>query len=135
MPIVKLEAQLSKEDLLEAVQQLTVSELEDFLQEIIDFRAKKLTNNISEKETNLLLKINQNLTDDIQKKYQILIRKRQDENLTNNEYQELLNLTDVVEKHQAQRLKYLVELATLRECSLNHLMDELGINPTENEGV
>ena len=135
MPKVKLEAELSKENLLKAVQQLSISELEEFMQNIIAFRAQKLAPNLSKRESELLLKINDNLDKDIQRRYQLLINKREDESLTENEYQELLGLTDEVEKYQAQRLKYLAELSILQGCSLSKLINKLGIIPTANEAI
>lgn len=130
MPKIKLEAQLSKEDLLQAVEQLNNSEIEEFMQNIIAFRAKKITTNLSAKETELLLNINQVFNPYIQQRYQLLIQKRQQEELTNNEYEELLTLTELVEKHQAQRLQSLVELANLRGCSLEKVMSDLEIKPS-----
>lgn len=133
MPKIKLEAQISKEDLLQAVEQLSNSEIEDFVQNLMAFRAKRITANLSAKEAELLLNINQILNQDIQQRYQLLIKKRQNEELTNNEYEELLSLTELVEKHQALRLKSLVELANLRGCSLDKVMSDLQIKPTNNE--
>ncbi|NCO75489.1 MAG: STAS/SEC14 domain-containing protein [Cyanobacteria bacterium] len=135
MPKIKLEAQLSQEDLFQAVKQLTMTELEEFTQNVIAFRAKQITPNLSKKEANLLLKINQDVDDKIKQSYEILIKKKEAENLTENEYQELLNLTDIFEKYQWKRLKNLTELATLRQCSLSHLIEDLGIKPTNNEGL
>ncbi|MFM8004299.1 MAG: STAS/SEC14 domain-containing protein, partial [Dolichospermum sp.] len=79
----------------------------------------------------LLLKINQGIPLDIQKDYNNLIAKRDAETLTNHEYKELLNLTQQIEKQQAQRIEYLAELASLRGISLNTLMENLGI-PTQS---
>ncbi|WP_373478978.1 STAS/SEC14 domain-containing protein [Geminocystis sp.] len=135
MPKIKLEAQLSQEDLFQAVKQLTITELEEFTQNVIAFRAKQITPNLSKKEANLLLKINQDVDNKIQQSYRILIKKKEAENLTENEYQELLNLTDIFEKYQWKRLKNLTELATLRQCSLSHLIEDLGIKPSNNEGL
>ena len=135
MPKIKLEAQLYQEDLFQAVKQLTMTELEEFTQNVIAFRAKQITPNLSKKEANLLLKINQDVDDKIKQSYEILIKKKEAENLTENEYQELLNLTDIFEKYQWKRLKNLTELATLRQCSLSHLIEDLGIKPTNNEGL
>lgn len=129
MPTIKLEAQLSKEDLLQAVEQLTNSEIEEFMQNLMAFRAKKIISNLSNKETELLLKINQILDEKTQENYQLLIKKRQKEELNNNEYEELLRLTESIEKYQNKRLKYLVELGNLRGCSLEKLMEELEIKP------
>ncbi len=127
MPKIKLEAQLSTEDLLQVLEQLNNSEIEEFMQNLVAFRAKKITPNLSAKEGELLLNINQFFNPDIQQRYQLLIKKRQQEELTNNEYEELLTLTELVEKHQSQRLQYLVELANLRGCSLEKVMTDLEI--------
>lgn len=133
MPTIKIQAQLSKEDLFQAVQQLSLSELEGFVQDIIALKAKQKAPSLSTDETELLLKINQGLSSDIQTRYQLLIQKRNDETLTEPEYQELLQLTDKVELHQAQRLDYLAQLAQLRQISLTDLMTQLGIKPTIND--
>ena len=76
MPKIKLEAQLSKEDLLQAVEQLSNPEIEEFMQNLITFRAKQITTNLSEKEAELLLNINQNINQNIQQRYQLLINKK-----------------------------------------------------------
>ena len=133
MPTVKIEAQLSKEDLLEAVQQLSLSELEQFTQDIIAVQAKQKANNLSANETELLFKINQNLNKNKLDKYKLLITKRNQEILTEKEYQELLLLTNEVEKHQAQRLEYLAQLTQIRQVSLSNLIIQLGIQTNSND--
>ncbi len=55
--------------------------------------------------------------------------KRRSETLSHAEHEELLSLTDDVEKWQAERVGYLVRLAELRGLSLTDLMDDLGIEP------
>ena len=133
MPTVKIEAQLSKEDLVEAVQQLSLPELEQFVQDIIAIKAKQKSPNLSKDEADLLLKINRSISQDIQQRYQFKIQKRNNETLTEHEYTELLQLTDQFEIHQAQRLDYLAQLAQLRQISLTDLMAQLGIKPKINE--
>ncbi len=78
-------------------------------------------------QAELLLKINQRLPGDIQRRYNKLIAKRRAEILSAKEYAELLRMTDQVEKFQARRVEYLAELASLRKIPLSELMDELGI--------
>ncbi|MCC5670908.1 hypothetical protein LC653_45985 [Nostoc sp. CHAB 5784] len=78
-------------------------------------------------EAELLLKINQGIPSDTQNHYNELLSKREAENITSNEYRELLNLTEQIEKLQAQRIEYLAELARLRGISLIALMENLGI--------
>ncbi|MDJ0599567.1 MAG: STAS/SEC14 domain-containing protein [Crocosphaera sp.] len=133
MPTIKIQAQLSKDDLLAAVQQLSSSELDGFLQDIIALKAQHQAPSLSTNETDLLLQINQGLSSDIQKRYQILIHKRNQETLTEQEYYELLQLTEAFENHQANRLESLAKLAQLRQISLTDLMTQLGIKPTIND--
>ena len=68
-----------------------------------------------------------------QGRYQLLINKRNEENLTEQEYQELLELSDQIEIHQTQRLEYLAQLARLRQISLTDLMTQLSIKPIVND--
>jgi hypothetical protein len=133
MPTINISAQLSKEDLLQAVQQLSLPELEQFVSDIIAVKAKQQAPHLSKDEAKLLLKINQGVSPNIEQSYQNLIDKRNQEILTESEYQELLKLTDILENHQAQRLEYLVELAQLRQVSLSDLMTQLEIKPIIND--
>lgn len=75
------------------------------------------------------LKINQGLPDDVQRRFDELVARRQDETLTPDEHQELLHLIDQIEKSDVKRVQYLAELARLRGISLTTLMDQLGIHP------
>lgn len=133
MPTVKIEAKISALDLLQAVQQLSKPELDHFIEEILQFKAKKNAPNLSKQESELLLKINQNLPRELEQEYQILIEKRHQETLTEFEYDQLLELTDQVEKYQAQRLEYLTQLAQIRQVSLTNLIIEMGIKPINND--
>jgi len=73
------------------------------------------------------------LPPDIQKHYNELNAKRKAETLTPEEHQELLQLIDRIEKSDAQRVKYLAELAQIRGISLTALMKELDIRPPAYE--
>ena len=133
MPTLKIEAQISALDLLQAVQQLSQPELEQFIEQILQFKAQKNAPNLSKQESDLLLKINQNLPIILQKKYEILIKKRHQENLTESEYEKLVELTDQVEKYQAKRIEYLTQLAQIRKISVSDLMAEMGVKPINND--
>jgi hypothetical protein len=127
MPTVQVKAQLDTDDLLQAVKQLSPSELEGFVSDIIAFQAHQKAPGLSGDESELLLKINQGLPPDIQERYDELIVKRQSETLTPGEYDELLRITDLVEKLDAKRVEYLKELAFIRQTSLTTLMEDLHI--------
>ncbi len=59
--------------------------------------------------------------------------KRDAGTLTADEYDELLQLTDQIEKVDAERLRHLAELARLRQTSLDALMDELDIKTPSDD--
>ncbi|MBE9225923.1 STAS/SEC14 domain-containing protein [Phormidium sp. LEGE 05292] len=127
MSTVKVEIQMSSEELLKAVSQLSLPDLEKFVTQVIALQAQRRANKLPQIEAELLLKINQVIPSDIQKQYDELIVKRQAETLTTEEHQQLLKLTEQIEKLQAQRIEYLVELSQIRKISLTELMENLGI--------
>ncbi|WP_272057936.1 STAS/SEC14 domain-containing protein [Nodularia spumigena] len=127
MTTMKVELQLSSDDLLKAVEQLSQADLKQFISQVIALQAQRTAPSLMQQESELLLKINQGISVEIQNYYNDLIAKREAETLTDEEYRELLSLTEQIEKQQAQRIEYLVELANLRGISLNALMESLGI--------
>ncbi len=84
---------------------------------------------IDSDETELLLKINQGLPFDTQKRYDELVAKRRAETLAPDECQELLGLIEQIEKSDAERIKHLTDLARLRGTTLTALMKDLGLHP------
>jgi len=129
MPVVQVEAQLPTDELLRAVRQLSQPDLEQFVFQVIALRAQRQAPSLPRAESELLLKINEGVPSDIQKRYNELIAKRQAETLTPDEYEELLRLTQQVERLEVRRVEYLAELARLRGTSLTVLMENLGIRP------
>ena len=65
----------------------------------------------------------------LQERYDLLITKRRADTLTDDEYQELLELSDRIEAIDVKRLEYLSELAKLRQTSLTALIQELQLQP------
>ncbi|WP_427160782.1 STAS/SEC14 domain-containing protein [Aliinostoc sp. HNIBRCY26] len=130
MSIVKVEVNLSSEDLLKAVEQLNLSELEQFVSQVIALQAQRKATRLPQTEAELLLKINQGIPAHIQRDYEELAAKRDDEILTEDEHQQLLQLTQNIEQLQTQRIENLAELAKLRGISLVTLMKDLGIEVT-----
>lgn len=127
MPTVKIDAQLSKSDLLQAAQQLSATELSEFTQEILRLNAQKTAPSLTQEEANLLIEINQGIDPDLQQQYQQLIQKRDLEILSKTEYQKLIELTDIVEAYQAKLLENIAQLAQLRQVSFGTLVEQLGI--------
>ncbi|OCQ91081.1 hypothetical protein BCD67_21910 [Oscillatoriales cyanobacterium USR001] len=133
MPTLKIEAQISALDLLQAVEQLSQTELEQFVEKILQVKAQRIAPSLSINESELLIKINQDLPQELRHLYQTLIEKRNQEHLTEPEYQQLLELTEEVEKYQAQRLEYLTQLAQIRQLSLTNLIAQMGLKPINND--
>ncbi len=127
MSTIQVKMQLPFEELLKVVEQLSLAELEKLWSQIVALQARHKAVSLPKDETDLLLKINQGLPLDVQRRYGELIEKRQARTLTTEEYQELLNLTDQVEKADAKRVEYLASLARLRGVSLPILLKDLGI--------
>ena len=129
MAIVKVETELTTDNLLKAVGQLNKHEIEQFVSQVINLRAQRLVHRLSQAEANFIVKINQGLPAEVQEQYDELIDKRRDEALSSEEYSESLRLTDQIEKMEAQRMLYLSELALYRKVSLTELMENMGIQP------
>ncbi len=133
MPIIHLEADVSPELLLKAVEQLSPLELDQFVSEVLNLRAHRVPGRLSAVESELLTRINEGVPGPVQHRYSELIARRQDETLTTDEYDELLRLTDEVERLEGDRLAALVQLANERAVSLSALMEDLGI-PLRSDG-
>ncbi len=78
-------------------------------------------------EIDLLQAISQGVPLNVQQRYIELHANLLDETLSEEEHSELLSLVEIIEKADADRLKYLLELAQLRNTTLDALMDQLGI--------
>jgi len=123
---VKMESPF--DELLKAVEQLSKHDLEQFVQQVVKLLARRRGPVLPRREAELFLKINQSvLPVNLQTRCDELIAKREAETLTPAEYKELIQLTDQVGELNVHRLKYLAELARLRQTSLPSLMMDLGI--------
>jgi len=129
MAIVKVETQLSTDNLLKAVGQLNKHEIEQFVSQVINLRAQRLVHRLSQAEAQFIMEINQGLPAEVKKRYDELVDKRRDESLSSEEYSELLRLSNQIENLEAKRMQSLSELARYRKVSPTELMKNLGIQP------
>lgn len=127
MPAIQIQTQISTDDILYAIDKWHTNELEQFVYQILLLRAKRKAPSFSHNESNLRININKGIPDKIQNRFYELILKRDDETLTNDEYKELLRLTDEIENFDAKRVEYLSKLAKLRKTTVSKLMDDLDI--------
>ncbi len=131
MSTIPVNALVSIDELVKAVERLSSSELDGFVSEVLKLRAQRVASCLSERETELLLSINEGVSSDVRRRYDELIQKRDAESLTEAEHAQLLELTDQVELIQAKRIGCLAELAQLRGTTLGDLMRNLGIQPAD----
>jgi hypothetical protein len=72
-----------------------------------------------------LLQIDRNLSPETQQRWDELLEKRDDASLTTSEYVELLQLTEVVEELNLQRMTALSQLAQERGVDLRTMVQQL----------
>jgi len=133
MPTVQLKAELSADDLLQAVGQLDPTELHQFVLRVLALRARRQAPSLPCSESELFQQINEGLPQPVWERSKGLIEKRRQQTLTGEEHEELIRLTDQVEKQEAKRAEALVALAQLRHVSLTQLLTELGIRPPADD--
>jgi len=113
MPTIQIEADLSSEQLLNAARQMSRRELHQFIEQVLLLRAQHERGTLSDAESELLLKINQPVPADMQRRYDELLARRDERTLTPEEHQELLPLTDQVEMLEAKIVGHRIERAKL----------------------
>jgi hypothetical protein len=122
---------MSVDELLKAANQLSELDLDQLAQKVLLLRAQRQSPVLSHDETELYLKINQGVPADLHQKYRALVNKRDDVELTEDEYSRLLELSDRIEAVAVDRTQALIQLANLRGIPLMQLMDELDIHAPE----
>lgn len=118
---------MSLDELLHAVHELDETDLDQLVRQALLLQAQRRATVLPSVESELLLQINQGIPFSLHKRYRELAAKRDEETLSELEYEELLNLSDRIEHLAVQRLEALSKLAALRHISLQQVMDDLGI--------
>jgi hypothetical protein len=124
-----MQSSTDTEALLKAVEQIPQPEFDAFVTQVLKLRAQRQAPSLSMSESELLLKINQGIPDQLQQRFNQLVAKRQALDLTEADYAELVQLTDRIEQLDAERIESLAELARLKNKSLTEMMHDLGIQP------
>jgi hypothetical protein len=129
MSQITVQTQLPFEQLIQTVEQLDASELEQLIAQAIRVQTKRKTLSLPKDQFLLLQQITQCIPSQLQERYNLLIDKRQENSLTDEEYQELVNLGEHIEAIDVKRLENLTKLAKLRQISLNDLIQEFNLQP------
>ena len=130
MPTINIQADVSVDVLVKAAEQFSETELRQFTSEVLALNAKRTAPNVTQEEAELLLHINGRLPEDVQRRYDELIAKRDAETLGDEEHEELLRLTKQVEAFDVARVEALSKLASRRGVTLSALMRQLEIAPS-----
>ncbi len=124
---------MDAQTLLKDVSQMPLVEMERFVQSVNALITQKKTTDKSYRERFLLGKINQTaLPKEKIERYQLLVRKLEAETISDLEYTDFMDLTDLEEQIRLERMTYLVELAQLQGITLPQLMTNLGLNRSAN---
>lgn len=124
MPILQTQIEVSKNDLLRGAEQLDTTDLEDFIRQILQIKAKRKAVKTNKTEAELLLIITHNFNETEQNRFDELIEKRQSYTITEEELEELKTLSTYSEEIAVERVKALAELAVLRNTTVRDLMKE-----------
>jgi hypothetical protein len=126
MPVLQVE--LPPNELLKAVEQLSLPDLEQFSRQVTHLVAQRRAPILPKQEAELLQKINQSvLSSEKQAHYEELLNKRMEEKITPVEMDELMLLTDQLEALNVERISALAKLAQIRQITLPNVMKDLGL--------
>lgn len=129
MPTVQVTSriEIDFEEVLQGMARLQMQDLERFVDRAIALQAQRRAPSLPKQEAELLQKINQGLPIAFRERYAELNDKLHEEAITPEEHQELLQLVDRIELADAERLRHLIELARIRNISVDALMRQLDI--------
>jgi hypothetical protein len=127
MAMLSVQAKLTTEDLIAALEQLEPKEVERVSRHLLHLQARRRATHLSEREAELLREIYREKRAGFQERFDELNAKRRGFALTPEEHDELLRLVDESEAFTVRRLEALTELAQLRRIALPALMKQLGL--------
>lgn len=114
--------------LIEAVEHLSLNALTEFVNDVLDLKARRVAPSLTVGEEELLRRIySLQLSDVDNGRLLQLGEKLTTETISKAERAELETLTDESERLNAERIAAVAELATLRHKSLREMMQQLGL--------
>ena len=124
-----MDAQMSVSEILNSAKSLETKKLDELFKGLFALRLqRKGTEVLSELEANLLNKITTEFDPSNLDRLKYLDWKLEFGALSSAEEIESLQLAEAFENYSVERLKYLTQLAMLRQVSVDQLMEQLGLN-------
>ncbi len=115
-------------ELIQNVRQLNAADFEEFLSKILAMRGQGVMPKPTAEEMKLLSKIKTGFPRAEKQRLEYLIARRDLEEISGEEYQELLALTELLEKYELQRLQTMTQLADLRNMSLPEVLEAYNLS-------
>jgi len=106
---------------------LTARQLETVIERAALLRLQKRKLVLPARESDLLRAINLGLSAQKSARLERLQKKLRQETMSRREQEQLLRLTDELERLASKRLEALIELAGLRQTSVSELMSDMGL--------
>lgn len=113
------------EDLVNGVSKMDNAALENLIDTLKHIMAGRKSQSPSEREKNLLDKIEHVVPAFVRQRYHVLHSKLQKEKISEAERQELLEITAFMEDMSVERLHLMAELAALKQVPLKDIADLL----------
>lgn len=128
---IKSNIQISVDEIIKGVSQLETSEIEKFLEEVSNLLTQRKRQEFAERETELLEKVKHPYPSELKARYNFLTDRMKADEISTNEHQELIEISNRFEEMDAQRLQWLLELSKIRNQPLEQLLKELNL-PTSS---
>lgn len=126
---VKPGTKIGIDEILTGISNLDSEELDQFIDQLLSLRARRMARALSREETEILTKINRGLPEAKIQHLTALEAKRDREGLTAEEQQELMKIVEDLEQLNVERVQYIRELALIRGITVREVMEQLGIRP------
>lgn len=134
MTTLQIQTEVPFRVLLDSLPQLEMEELELLADEVLQLRARRAAGHISQDESVLLSRISEGVIPlKLRRRLAELTERQREGTLTGGEEEEMSALIDEIETKNAQRVSCLVDLAQLRNVSLDELISSLEIAPLTYE--
>jgi hypothetical protein len=130
MPTDVARPKVTPTQVLADMARLTASQLQTVIECAAQLRLQKRKLVLPARESDLLRVINRGLSAAKTARLEQLQQKLREETIARREQQQMLQLTDELERLGVERLKALLELAAIRKTSVPKLMLEMGLAET-----
>ena len=114
-------------EIVSKAQKLSFEELTALSKKIMQIQAERMVDDLPLEEVLLLEKIRKQLPFELQERFKVLKGKRLNEALSEIEHKEYLEIIEVIEMDNAEKVKHVGALALLRNRPILELGKELGI--------